>query len=1156
MKNIFITAVALFAFVCSTYGQIPTNGLVADYPFNGNTDDQTSNANDGTIIGRVSLTTDRFGRTDSAYSFAGSGYIIIADAASLKPTSAVSTCAWVFLTDTSAWPHVVSKRYNTISDPWTSYGLGTNNWNTNTAWSFGVSNGTPGSLVFSDEATGVLLNQWVFLVGTYDGTYVNLYVNGKLVRKEAQTGAIGYSALPLTIGTAISGQNFNGKIDDVLIYNRALEPCEIHEIYNIDLAGSLDLGAVVTNATCFGDNDGAIDLTITGGYENGCLGFDGLDDIIRHGSNNRAINSFTMEAWFLATDTHEIDVETVTGIEGWLNQRYLFGPDNAGAAPFATAGVSVGTNGITVYEHGSSYLPPLAVYVGAIGSVWNHVAVVYNNRLPSIYLNGVLVHTGLIGTRTTVYSPIDIGGHFYGKFKGLIDEVRIWDKALSGAEVIANYAACTILPTDPNYSNLIGYWNMNEGSGNIINDVSGNGNLGILSNSPVWYGRDSTQYGCANNLIQYEVNWSNGETSADIDTLLAGTYTVTVTDGSGCGHVDSFTVTEPPLVVANAGVDTAICDGASIQLSASGGVTYAWSPGAGLSDSTISNPVANPLSTTTYTVTISDAFGCSDSDLLILSVNANPTPTISASGPTTFCVGDSIILTSSAAATYSWSSGDTVQSIAIDTSGSYTVSVVDSNGCSGVSSSTSVMVNANPMPTMIASGALTFCEGDSVQLTSSSSAGYLWSTGDTTQSINVDTSGAYSVTVTDTNSCSGTTATTTVTVYTSPGPTISASTSTALCMGASVGLESSLAVSYLWNTGDTVQNIITDTAGAYTVTVTDSNGCMGTSAPEIVTVNPVPAIDSVITADASGCGISDGSIIVVASGGTIPYSYSIDGGAGFSASSIFSGLSPGSYDIVLTDTNNCTVVGSTVNIGSPSTPAAPTAAADASYCDGDAMVDLTATGTNIQWYSDAGLTTLVGTGSPFTPSSAVGSYTYYATQTVSGCESAATLVTIDVFANPTPTITVTGGNILTTGVYNSYQWFVDGAILVGETSQSYTATSSGGYWVTVTDSNGCTATSAVESVTIIGVEELVISTNMNIYPNPNTGIFNLKIHSDVRTEAQLQVLNIMGQIVYLTQFEFNGTYIQEIDLSGSSTGVYYLKVISNREILIRKVMVE
>ncbi|PCH97183.1 MAG: hypothetical protein COB85_02875 [Bacteroidetes bacterium] len=1155
MKQILLTSTAIFMISLSILAQIPTNGLVANYPFNGNTNDQTSNNNDGSITGGVTLTTDRFGRTDSAYAFDGSGYITIPDAASLKPSLAVSTCAWVFLSDTSTWPHVVSKRYSTTTDPWTSYGLGTNNWGTNTAWSFGVSNGTSGSLVYSDEVTGVILNQWVFLVGTYDGTYVNLYVNGKLVRKEAQTGSIGYSTMALTIGTAVSGQNFNGKIDDVLIYNRALDPCEILEIFDIEMAGSLDLGEIITNASCSGDTDGAIDLTISGGYENGCLGFDGVDDLIDHGAYNRGSNSFTMEAWVLATDTHEIDSQANTGTSGISNQRYLFGPSNTFPSGQATGGVSVGTNGISVYEHGQNYLPAVAVYAANIGSVWNHIAVVYENRLPKIYLNGILVHTGLVGTQSTVHTPIVIGGNFYGKFSGLMDEVRLWNKALSASEVAANYAVCTILPTDPNYGNLIGYWNMNEGSGNTANDVSANGNIGYL-NGPVWYGKDSTQFGCASNFIEYQVNWSNGETTDDIDSLIAGTYTVTVTDGSGCGRVDSFTVTEPPLVIANAGIDTSICEGTSVQLNATGGVNYAWSPGTGLNDSTISNPTSNSASTITYTVSVSDAFGCSNSDVMQLTVNSNPSPTIVTSGSTTFCEGDSVILTSSGADSYSWSPGDTTESLTIDTSGTYTVSVIDSNGCSGVSSAETVLVFANPTPTITASGPTTFCEGDSVTLTSSSASSYLWSTGDTTQSINVDSSDYYYVTVTDSNSCSGSSTITSVTVYPNPTSEISSSTSTTFCQGDSVTLSASTAYSYMWSTGDTTQYLSTDTNGTYTVTVTDSLGCSTSSASEVVTVNPMPALDSIVSADATSCVVDDGSISIYVSGGTTPYSYSIDGGSVYFFNSSFGGLSPGNYAIEIADTNNCAVTGPIITIAAPTTPSAPTAGIDSNYCEGDAVADITASGINIQWYTDAGLTTLIGSGSTFSPSSAVGNYSYYATQTDSGCESSSSLVTINIYPNPTPAITVSGGNVLSTGIYANYQWFVDGAILVGETSQSYTATSSGGYWVTVTDSNGCTATTAVESITIIGVEELSMQLNMGIYPNPNTGLFNLDVYSDIELDAELHVLNILGQLIYTQKLNIIGQHTQQIDLRGTTTGLYYLKLISDSGVLSRKMIVE
>ena len=106
---------------------------------------------------------------------------------------------------------------------------------------------------------------------------------------------------------------------------------------------------------------------------------------------------------------------------GTSGQHYVFetlhGMDNAGA------GLSVGVNGISVYEHGSDYMSARAVYEGSIGTGWNHVIIVYENKQPFIYLNSVMVREGLTSQRNAVYPPHEIGGGQYGYFEGVIDDV-------------------------------------------------------------------------------------------------------------------------------------------------------------------------------------------------------------------------------------------------------------------------------------------------------------------------------------------------------------------------------------------------------------------------------------------------------------------------------------------------------------------------------------------------------------------------------------------------------------------------------------------------------------------------------------------------------------------------------------------------------------
>src|SRR5690606_40733171 len=122
-------------------------------------------------------------------------------------------------------------------------------------------------------------------------------------------------------------------------------------------------------------------------------------------------------------------------------------------------------------------------------------------------------------------------------------------------------------------------------------------------------------------------------------------------------------------------------------------------------------------------------------------------PTITASGPTTFCQGGSVTLTSSAAAGNVWSNGATTQSITVSDAGSYTVSVHNGSCTSAPSVASVVTIIPGPsVPTITASGPTTFCQGGSVTLTSSAATGNVWSNGATTQSITVLASGDYTVT--------------------------------------------------------------------------------------------------------------------------------------------------------------------------------------------------------------------------------------------------------------------------------------------------------------------------------------------------------------------------------------------------------------------------
>jgi len=164
------------------------------------------------------------------------------------------------------------------------------------------------------------------------------------------------------------------------------------------------------------------------------LGFDGVDDYVTIGTTGRPTDTFSFGGWFKTSVTHEIDAQADSGVDGVYNQRYAFDPRHGGDLN-AGAGLSIGTNGVSVYEHGSNYMPATAVYQADLGDDWNHIMVVYDNKQPTIYLNGRAVCTGFSSPREIVYAPIQFGGMAYGYFEGLMDEVCIYNRVLSAAEI-------------------------------------------------------------------------------------------------------------------------------------------------------------------------------------------------------------------------------------------------------------------------------------------------------------------------------------------------------------------------------------------------------------------------------------------------------------------------------------------------------------------------------------------------------------------------------------------------------------------------------------------------------------------------------------------------------------------------------------------------
>ena len=581
----------------------------------------------------------------------------------------------------------------------------------------------------------------------------------------------------------------------------------------------------------------------------------------------------------------------------------------------------------------------------------------------------------------------------------------------------------------------------------------------------------------------YTYLWSNGSTNTSITGIIAGIYTVTVTDGSSITSTSSVTITEPAVLIAASVVDSNIsCNGFSdggATASASGGTgayTYAWSA------STSSATIATTASITgvmagTYSVTVTDANGCtafSSSTVTqptMITASIGVDSNVSCNG---FADGGVTVSVSGGTGTYTygWGTGASTASLTNLTAGSYSVAITDANGCSGftlgtVTEPTVLTLNVIVDSNISCNG---FADG---RATASASGGtmpytYAWSNAATTASITGVVAGTYSVTVTDANGCTSTSSAT----ITQPAALIATSVvdSNISCNGFSNGVASASAAggtmpyTYAWSNSATTASITGVVAGTYSVTISDNNGCTSTSSNTITQPAALIAA-SVVDSNTTCNGFSDGGATASASGGTGAYTYAWSAStssATIATTASITGVMAGTYSVTVTDANGCTAFSSST-VTQPTMITASIGVDSNVSCNGFADGGVTVSvsgGTGTYTYgwgtgaSTASLTNLTA-----------GSYSVAITD-ANGCSGFAlgtvtepTVLTLNVivdsniscngFADGGATASASGGTMPYT-----YAWSN------AATTASITGAVAGTYSVTVTDANGCTSTSS------------------------------------------------------------------------------------------------
>ena len=405
----------------------------------------------------------------------------------------------------------------------------------------------------------------------------------------------------------------------------------------------------------------------------------------------------------------------------------------------------------------------------------------------------------------------------------------------------------------------------------------------------------------------YKFSWSNGGNVNTIVNLAAGTYTLTVTDNSGCSANGTVTIAQPTQIVVKTSTISAACgktNGSASADNVSGGTApykYQWSNGG--TTSSISG-----LASGAYTLTVTDSKGCTSVVTVnVGSIGSTINAVVTSSNGNCSGQGSAAVSVSGGTAPYkyAWSDGTFGISISNLVSGNYSVTVTDAAGCSTVQTFT--ITTPTPISVVVKVVGAT-CGNKNGSVTTTVSGGtppykYAWSSGETTANLSNIGGGTYTLTVTDANGC---TSKTILTVTQSLGITLTTSTTNATC--AAVGSATVVAsggsgtYTYKWSNGGTSASISNLLGGNYTVTVSDGT-CSQTATVTVPSITTNLSCALTITQPISTVNGSDGAISVTVTGGAAPFSYNWSNGYSYT---FIDKLIAGTYSVTVTDKNGCT----------------------------------------------------------------------------------------------------------------------------------------------------------------------------------------------------------------------------------------------------------
>ncbi|HKR07076.1 MAG TPA: LamG-like jellyroll fold domain-containing protein [Bacteroidia bacterium] len=743
--------------------------------------------------------------------------------------------------------------------------------------------------------------------------------------------------------------------------------------------------------------------------------------------------------------------------------------------------------------------------------ICHHVAMTRNSGTIYFYVDGQLNGSTSNNSSINSNAPVlCIGGkdNWMGgvwSFNGLIKEIRIWNSARSQSEIQNNMNTVLNGAANPN---LVGYWRCNDVGSQVITDYSSQQNHATLGVS-----------------INVE--------SSD-PTPAAGCPTCTLPSGN-----------------ISAGGPITFCSGSSVTFTATtgAGLSYLWRKnGVVISGATQSTYTAN--SSGNYLCVITNSCGSIASNILTVTVQTVPSITISATS-TVVCTGGYVHISSNATAgsAYQWKLNGAV--ITGATSSSYNATVIGnytctaSNACGNMVSNTITVTTGTPPPaTITAAGDTTFCNGKSVVLNANTGTNYLYNwlkdgnyISAYTASYTTAQTGNYQVQISIAYSgCSTTSSGIQVTVtpsttpanLTPPGPIVN-------CGGGNVVLNANTGtgLTYKWKNYGLVISGATSSAytaaanGDFTVEITNSSGCLSVSTDVLVTLAPPVAT---IGSSGNTTFCSGNSVWLSTSWQPeLTRQWKLNGSIIPGATnSTWSAAIGGSYTAMVTNACGSSTSSPLIVTVNPLPSATITPAGPTTFCSGGSVVLNAQAGANkiYQWKKGANLIS-GATLSSYTATTG-GNYRVIVTNTVTGCSkttNSATVVTVNALPAATitpqgPTTFCAGGSVVlqaNTGAGLTCKWKKGSSFISGATLSNYTATIAGNYRVQVTNSSGCSKTSALVAVSVPCKEaETILSENVfdvKVFPNPSSGDFVFKISNAANEKISISVYDMLGKLI-------------------------------------------